>query len=77
MTQYTAQYQKRCLSESEAAQYLRISRSALRQGRMDGARTNRMPPPPYVKLGKKILYLLDDLDQWLEAYRCVTKEVQS
>ncbi len=60
---------RRGLSEEEAAHYLGISRASLRQGRMEGRRANRLPPPPFVKLGRKILYLKDDLDQWLEANR--------
>ena len=59
----------RALSESEAATYLGISKITLRQGRCEGKRDNRMPPPPYVKIGRKILYLRDDLDRWLEMYR--------
>lgn len=62
--------QKRSLDEAEAANYLNVSRSSLRQGRMDGKRDNRMPPPPFVRLGKKIVYLIDDLDRYLEAHRC-------
>jgi len=57
------------LTEEQASQYLGISRATLRQGRCDGRREHRMPPPPYLKLGRKILYLRDDLDQWLENYR--------
>lgn len=56
---------KRGLSEQEAAIYLGVSRSSLRHGRCDGARDNRMPPPPFVRLGRKIVYLHDDLDLWL------------
>ena len=59
----------RTLSESDASVYLGVSRIALRQGRSAGRREKRMPPPPYVKLGRKILYLRDDLDHWLEMYR--------
>jgi hypothetical protein len=61
--------QKRGLTEAETAEYISISRSALRQSRMDGARENRMPPPPFIRLGRKIIYLIDDLDHWLEAHR--------
>jgi predicted DNA-binding transcriptional regulator AlpA len=67
--------QKRGLSESEAASYVGLSRSSLRQGRMDGHRDNRLPPPPYVRLGRKILYLRDDLDRWLEQYRVEPAEL--
>lgn len=59
----------RGMSESEAAVYIGISCISLRQGRCEGRRDKRMPPPPYVKIGRKILYLRDDLDRWLETYR--------
>lgn len=57
------------LTEAQASAYLGVSSATLRQGRCDGRRNNRMPPPPFVRLGRKILYLRDDLDQWLETYR--------
>lgn len=61
--------EKRGFSSKEAAEYLGIAESTLRQGRMDGRRENRILPPPYIKCGKKIIYLRDDLDLWLEAHR--------
>lgn len=62
---------RRGLSEAEASNYLGISRSSLRQGRCDGRRLNHMSPPPFVRLGRKIVYLRDDLDCWLESHRTV------
>ncbi len=59
----------RTLTESEAATYLGISRITLRQGRCDGRKANRMPPPPYLKVGRKILYLKSDLDDYLLMFR--------
>jgi predicted DNA-binding transcriptional regulator AlpA len=59
----------RTLSEAEAAEYIGLSRSTLRQGRCDGRRENRIPPPPYLKIGRKVAYLRDDLDRWLETCR--------
>lgn len=59
------------LTEIQAALYLGISRTTLRQGRCEGRRDNRMPPPPYIKIGRKILYLRADLDRWLTTYRVV------
>lgn len=59
----------RAMSSADAAEYLGLSESTLRQSRMDGRRENRIPPPPFVKVGKKILYLRDDLDTWLESHR--------
>ncbi len=60
---------RRGLSEAEAANYIGMSRSFLRQARMDGKRLNRTPGPPFTNVGRKILYLKDDLDGWLEAHR--------
>ena len=60
---------RRGLSETEAANYIGMSRSFLRQARMDGKRLNRTPGPPFTKIGRKVLYLKDDLDGWLEAHR--------
>lgn len=68
---------RRGMSEEEAAAYTGLSRSSLRQGRMDGIRDNRLPPPPYVRLGRKIIYLRDDLDAWLERYRVPSVEAVS
>jgi len=57
------------LSEKEAAQYISMSRSFLRQGRMNGDREGRTPTPPYLKIGRAVRYRLADLDQWLEQFR--------
>jgi hypothetical protein len=57
------------LTEIQASIYLGISRATLRQGRCEGRREKRMPPPPFVRLGRKIIYLRTDLDRWLESYR--------
>lgn len=59
----------RGMSEEDAARYIGVARISLRQGRCEGRRENRMPPPPYIKLGRKVIYLKDDLDRWLEMYR--------
>jgi predicted DNA-binding transcriptional regulator AlpA len=60
---------QRALREPEAAQYLSMSPSFLRQSRMDGIRENRTPGPPFVKIGRAVRYLVEDLDAWLEKYR--------
>jgi len=62
---------KHTLTEVEAAEYLNVSRSVLRQGRMDGPRQGRMPVPPHVQLGRKILYRKIDLDAYLEQHLVV------
>jgi hypothetical protein len=59
----------RTLSTLQAAEYLGVAEISLRQGRCDGYRQGRMQPPPYCRIGRKILYLRDDLDKWLESHR--------
>jgi hypothetical protein len=54
------------LPESEAARYVGISRSFLRHSRMDQTPT---PGPAFVRIGRKILYRIEDLDAWLLAHR--------
>lgn len=61
---------RRLLTDPEAATYLGVSISFLRQGRMEGRRANRSPGPPFIKMGKAIRYDLQDLDTWLAANRC-------
>jgi len=65
---------KRALSEAQAACYIGMSRSFLRQDRMNGHRENRTPGPRFIRIGKRIRYLVDDLDAFLEAH-AVEREV--
>lgn len=60
---------KRSLTEKEAAEYIGMSRSFLRQDRMNGIRENRTPGPNYVKIGRAVRYLKEELDKWLENYK--------
>lgn len=65
----TQPIKRRLLTDPEAATYLGVSLSFLRQGRMEGRRANRSPGPPFIKMGKAIRYDLQDLDAWLAANR--------
>ena len=57
-------------SEVDAAAYISMSRSYLRQARMNGKRENRTPGPAFLKIGKRsVRYLKEDLDKWLEQFR--------
>ena len=56
---------KAAFTEKETAEYISMSRSYLRQSRMDGDRKNRTPAPPWLKIGRIVRYLKEDLDQWL------------
>ncbi len=59
----------RLLTEKQAAPYIGMSCSFLRQSRMNGMRQNRNPGPPFLKIGRKVLYLADDLEAWLLEHR--------
>lgn len=60
---------QRALSEIQASEYISMSRSFLRQSRMDGNRDNRTPAPPFIKIGRAVRYLREDLDSWLDQFR--------
>ena len=66
----TQPVKRRLLTDPEAATYIGMSISFLRQGRMEGRRANRSPGPPFIKMGKAIRYDIQDLDAWLDANRC-------
>ncbi|MGF1749533.1 helix-turn-helix transcriptional regulator [Vibrio cionasavignyae] len=60
---------KRAYTEQETAEYIGMSRSFLRQSRMEGQRKNRTIAPPFIKIGRAVRYLKEDLDGWLESHR--------
>lgn len=60
---------KRALNEQETALYIGMSRSFLRQSRMEGPRANRTIAPPFIKIGRAVRYLKEDLDNWLNSQR--------
>lgn len=51
------------LNEQAAATYLSRSRAFLRLARMQGR------GPAFVKVGRSVLYLIADLDAWLDQHR--------
>ena len=51
-------------SEQEAAEYVRISPSKLAKLRM---RSNREQGPRFAKIGGRVVYRRQDLDDWIEA----------
>ncbi|MGE3319848.1 MAG: helix-turn-helix transcriptional regulator [Candidatus Berkiella sp.] len=57
---------RRCLTEKEAAHYIGMSVSFLRRDRMEGVIGNRTPGPKWLKIGRSVRYLKEELDQWLE-----------
>lgn len=65
---------KRALTDEETARYIGMSESFLRQSRMNGDRLNRTPGPRYIKIGRAVRYLIEDLDDWLEEHRVESNE---
>ncbi|SON49363.1 helix-turn-helix transcriptional regulator [Vibrio tapetis] len=59
---------KRVYTEQETAEYIGMSRSFLRQARMEGQRKNRTIAPPFIKIGRAVRYLKEDLDCWLDSH---------
>ena len=58
--------EKRGFSSKEAANYIGMSDSYLRVDRSQGPGENRTPGPPYTRKGRRVIYLREDLDAWLE-----------
>lgn len=60
--------QAKAFTEIEASQYIGMSRFFLAQSRMDGNRDNRTSAPPFIKIGRSVRYLREDLDRWLDNF---------
>ena len=58
----------RALNEKQASAYIGMSVSFLQKNRMNGTLQGRHPGPPYAKLGKRVVYLREDLDAWLNSH---------
>lgn len=66
--------QPRALTQAQAAAYCGISEHTLREGRLTGKRANRMSVPRHTALGpRRVVYLIEDLDAWLEKRRAATE----
>lgn len=66
---------RRSLSTNEAAEYIGLSPTYLKQARMTGPRARRLDAPQHTNLGcRKVVYLREDLDAWLDAHRARTIE---
>jgi predicted DNA-binding transcriptional regulator AlpA len=68
---------KRALSDREAATYVGMSVSFLRQDRLNGHREGRTPGPRWIKIGRSVRYLQEDLDEWLEQLKAAKASVTS
>jgi predicted DNA-binding transcriptional regulator AlpA len=59
---------KRLFTEQEAAEYLSMSRSYLRQDKMNGRFKTRTPGPDFCRFGSMIRYTKEELDKWIEKH---------
>ena len=67
------QVESQTLKDPEAAKYIGMSESWLRQARMNG----NPDAPPFLKIGRAVRYLQDDLDAWLESRRRISSVISS
>lgn len=59
------------IDEINAAKYIGMSRSFLRQDRMNGYRKNRTKGPAFIRVGRNIRYHLHDLIAWVDENRII------
>jgi hypothetical protein len=57
------------INEKEAAEYLGVSVSFLRQTRSARKRSSMIEGPPWIQYGRAIRYDLDDLSRWRDSHR--------
>lgn len=60
--------EKRLLTSKEAANYIGLGESYLRQVRMTGRIGGRMAPSPHIEIGRSIRYDKADLDTWIDSF---------
>ena len=64
---------KRAFSTSEAAEYVALSQSYLQKARMTAPTVREFDAPAHTRIStKKIVYLKEDLDAWLDAHKAST-----
>ena len=68
------QSRSRALNEKQAAQYCGISISKLRNGRTKPSKPSA-DVSQHRNIGKRVVYLRDDLDAWLNEHRRTTLKV--
>lgn len=61
--------QIRNYNEQQASLYIGMSRSFLRQARMNGNLEGKTPGPKFHKIGRAVRYDKADLDTWCEQFQ--------
>jgi predicted DNA-binding transcriptional regulator AlpA len=66
----TMNIMKRALTEVETSEYISMSRSFLRQSRMEvnQLKEDKTSAPKHIKIGRAVRYLKEDLDRWLDSF---------
>ena len=65
----------RKLTSKETAKYLNMAEYTLRRSRMDGVLFCQKAPP-YIKMGSKVLYDIDDIDAWSSLFMKINSTKQ-
>lgn len=60
---------KALLTDSEAEKYLSLPPGKLRQGRYMGHLYEGVQCPPHIKMGKRVYYRTEELDQWINEFQ--------
>lgn len=68
---------KALLTDSEAETYLSLPPGKLRQGRYIGYLYEGVQCPPHIKLGKRVFYRTEDLDQWINQFQSYRTNAES
>jgi hypothetical protein len=66
---------RRLLDTKAAAKYIGMSAAFFRLSRYKGVTGNRTPGPPYIRIGRRALYDLCDLDAWINSFKKITPKV--
>ena len=64
------------LTSKQAAEYLGYSENTLRECRVKGILAG-IKAPPYIKMGKRVEYSKEDLDNWRNQFKKITNTAQS
>lgn len=67
--------QKRAFSTLEAAEYVALSQSYLQKARMISPTVRDFDAPAHTRISpKKVVYLKEDLDAWLDRHKAETED---
>ena len=64
-------------TEKQAARYIGMSKYFLQRDRCCGVTGRRTPGPAFIKMGRSVRYLKDDLDQWINQHRIDRSQIES